>query len=318
MATVPHDNFTRFTNSWLEQVSNDRELTPTAFYVAYRISRFFNRQRYIETGACIAWPSYETLAEEAGCTGKTIQRMVGKLSQRGHLQTVGMGGRRRTLTYFACLKRDSEKASSVSPGQPKGGHASPPFSESDVDENEKVDNRSPESGHLKTEKVDRNVLQTSMNKISDKIFDAKHGDLDRSPARGPAAVIVLSILLEDTPRPVRLPPFVKGKEKQFPKIVLNAQAEQGWPDLDSQCQEPWRWNSGLATLAFEMVPVAIDSTLWLAWKAEYRSRGWPMPEPLDGIACFPPGGPKKFEAFLGRVKQGVVETAPSNVVRFAS
>jgi hypothetical protein len=315
------DDFTRFRMTWLDQIYDDCDLTPVARDIAFRISRMFNRKRYTESGTCTAWPSYDTLAKEAGCTSKTVQRAVSLLKIRGHLETTGNGGRHCTLTYFAIVRGGQSRSVDAESKAAKGGHGSPPFAKQKVVEVEKVDISGPKGGHLKPEKVDTSVLQTSLNKISDEISDARDESVQRSPARGPVGVVVLSILAQGPTARFMLPPFLRGKEEQFPDLVLNEQAQNGWPDLSQLCQEPHRRSVGLARLALEMEPVALGSEQWAAWKAEYRSRGWPMPEPLNDLACFPACGPRKLDAFLDRLKLAMIDDAVSvsrNVVRLAA
>lgn len=313
------DDFTRFRMTWLDQIYDDAQLTPAARDIAFRISRLFNRKRYSESGACTAWPSYETLAKDAGCASKTVQRCVGLLKARGHLATQGNGGRHCTLTYYAIV-RASEKLPEDEITATKGGHASPPLSKSTPADLQKVDIQSPKGGHLTTEKVDTGVLQTSLNKplMKSLMSSPARETVEQSTARAPTAVIVLSILAQGPGKLPQLAPCFRGKEAEFPDIVNAHRAEHGWPDIEQQCRDPERWSLGLAKMAFEMEPVASVSGLWADWKAEYRSRGWPMPKPLDGIACFPPGGPKKLGAFLDRIKATMRDEAvssSSNVVR---
>ena len=308
--------------SWLDQIYDDKGLTTTARDIAFRISRFFNHKHYNNTGACIAWPAYNTLAEEAGCTAKTVQRAVSMLRDRGHLLTNGNGGRHRSLIYCAVPKQRDAGRARPDVDEQKGGHTSPPFTGDNAVTVKKEDNASPKGGHQKPENVDSNVLQTSLIKIPDQILESITNDVEQSPARAPTAIIALSILLHG-PTVWPLPPvapFLRGKEQDYPELVLDHQATYGWPDLLLMCKDTSRWNSELAKLALEMKPISVGTDLWTAWKAEYRSRGWPMPKPLDGIACFPPGGPAIFDTFLERIKDAMLserQPAPYNVVRFA-
>lgn len=315
------DNFTRFRMTWLDQIYDDDELTAMSRDIAFRISRLFNRKRYTESGACMAWPSYETLAKEACCSSKTVQRAVTLLKSRGHLNTSGNGGRHCTLIYFAIVKGGLSAQTKTENEVEKGGHQSPRLDEKTEMGPQKVDTTVLKGGHMRPEKVDTSVLQTSLNKISDEILDASPQCVERSPARAPAGIVALSLLIAGPDKLPPLPPMLRGKEDQFPDLVLDHQAQHGWPDLRKRCQEPERWRSGLAKLAFEMEPVSAGSELWAKWKAEYRSRGWPMPTPLDGLACFPACGPRKLDAFVDRIREAMTDDAvlaSGNVVRMAA
>ncbi len=314
------DNFTRFRMTWLDQIWADRELTATTRDIAMRISSRFNRKRYIESGACSAWPSYDTLANEGGVSSKTVQRAVMLLKQRGHLVTKGVGGRHCSLTYYAIVKGAQSTEDSNNDTE-KRGHPCPPLDVTRDNRDVKVDISVPKGGHLKPRKVDTHVLQTSLNKIPDEILEDAREPVEASPARSPVGVIVLSILAGGPARLPPLPPFMRGKEAMFPELVMDHQAEHGWPDLHARCQDQSLRSEALARLALEMEPVASDGEQWQAWKAEYRRRGWPMPVPLDGLACFPEGGPMKLDAFLSKVIRSKIDSAvegSKNVVRIGA
>jgi hypothetical protein len=306
--------------TWLDAIWADHRLNSTARDIAMRISTRFNRKRYADSGALAAWPSYDTLASEAGVTSKTVQRAVGSLRTCGHLLTKGVGGRHCSLTYYAIISRDINTPDGENDPD-KGGQESPPLDVTRDDRGGKVDKFVPEGGHLKPQKVDKNVLQTSLNKITDEILEDAREPVEASPARSPVGVIVLSLLAGGPARLPPLPPFMRGKEEMFPELVMDHQAEHGWPDLHVRCQDPSLRSEALARLALEMEPVATDCDRWLAWKAEYRRRGWPMPKPLDGLACFPACGPSKLDAFVSKIQRSAIERAvdrSTNVVRMGS
>lgn len=309
------DDFTRFRMAWIDQIWADQRLTSTARDIAMRIGTRFNRKRYTENGIFSAWPSYDLLASEAGVSSKTVQRAVALLKECGHLVTKGAGGRHCSLTYYAII---SAKTPTEDSG--KGGHECPPLEKNPSIDGGKVDTGVPKGGHRRPQKVDTSVLLTSLNKPFDEISDP-HERVETSPARAPVGVIVLSLLAAGPTSKAPLPPMLRGKEDLFPDLVRNHQAETGWPDLDERCHDPALRTDAMARLALEMEAVASDSALWLAWKSEYRRRGWPMPAPLDGAACFPEGGPIKLDAFLERMRmamlKGVVDRA-TNVVRIGA
>lgn len=309
------DDFTRFRMAWIDQIWADQRLTSTARDIAMRIGTRFNRKRYTESGIFSAWPSYDLLASEAGVSGKTVQRAVTLLKKCGHIATAGAGGRHCSLTYYAII---SAKASTED--SDKGGHTCPPLEKSTPADSEKVDTSVPKGGQPCPQKVDTSVLLTSLNKTFDETFDPQER-VETSPARAPVGVVVLSMLAAGPTARKPLPPMLRGKEDRFPDLVRDHQAETGWPDLYQRCHDPALRTEALSLLALEMEPVASDSALWLAWKAEYRRRGWPMPKPLEGSACFPDGGPIRLDGFLERMRvamlNGVVDRA-RNVVRIGA
>jgi hypothetical protein len=314
------DNFTRFRMTWLDQIWADKELTATTRDIAMRISSRFNRKRYIESGACSAWPSYDTLANEAGVSSKTVQRAVMLLRKSGHLLTKGAGGRHCSLTYYAIIKGEKSTEDGRFDAE-KRGHLCPPLDVTRDNRDGKVDISVPKGGHLKPQKVDTHVLQTSLNKIPNEILEDAREPVEASPARSPVGVIVLSLLAGGPAKLPPLPPFMRGREELYPDLVMDHQATHGWPDLYQRCKDPSLQSEALARLALEMEPVACDGELWLAWKAEYRRRGWPMPVPLDGLACFPEGGPTNLDAFLSEIQRSLIDRAVAgskNVVRIGA
>lgn len=313
------DNFTRFRMIWLEQILADKKINSRAYTVASCISKRFNRKEYAESGSFRAWPSYDTIAKELNITGRTVQRAVGMLKEHGHLMTKGAGGRHCSLKYYAIVKPKISTEDSEGE-QEKGGHFCPPFDVTRDKRDKNVDISVAKRGHFTPQNVDKNVLLTSLNKTFEEPFEDAREPAELSQARAPIGVIVLSLLAVGPASLPSLPPFLRSEQaqEQFPELVMDHQAAHGWPDLHVRCQDPSLRSEVLARLAQEMEPVASDSDQWLAWKAEYRQRGWPMPIPLDGLACFPEGGPKKLDAFLSKVQRSVIDRAVAgskNVVR---
>ncbi|WP_075289879.1 helix-turn-helix domain-containing protein [Pararhizobium arenae] len=314
------DNFTRFRLAWLDQIWADKTLTPMSRDIAMRISTRFNRRRYSESGSFSAWPSYETLADEAGCSSKTVQRAVSLLKVKGHMETKGAGGRHCSLTYYAIIK-PIEAAIEGGDEVEKGGHVCPPFEAGGNVDGENVDIVVPKRGQMRPQKVDTSVLLTSLNKPFDEISDKARATVEASPARAPIGTVVLSILAGGPTVDVVLPPMLRGKEDQYPELVKAHRADKGWPDLHKRCLDPSLRTGAIARMALEMEPVKADSAEWQAWKSEYRERGWPLPTPMDGIACFPSGGPEKLERFLVRMSILMLNEAvdeAQNVVRLES
>lgn len=98
------DSFTTARMTWLDQVMLDSAIYKTlATTVAYVIAKYFNRQRFIETGALNAWPSYATLAKDIGCSEVSIRRAVKLLRDHGHIETTYRGGGHFSLQYSALL-----------------------------------------------------------------------------------------------------------------------------------------------------------------------------------------------------------------------
>src|SRR4051794_15706312 len=72
--------FTRRKMQWLNAISQEGELSSTAFRVAYLIGDHINRI------AGFAWPSHVRLARKIGLSSKTIHRAVRELERAGWLQ----------------------------------------------------------------------------------------------------------------------------------------------------------------------------------------------------------------------------------------
>ncbi len=93
---------------WLDQVSVDRDLTPFAFLVAYRIARRANRT----TG--LAFPTQQTLANEIKATPRGVKKAVDLLQERGHLE-VTPGDRWRASNRYRLLSHDLNDGSAQTP-----------------------------------------------------------------------------------------------------------------------------------------------------------------------------------------------------------
>ncbi len=297
------DDFTRSRMMWLDQVFDDPALTPAARDAAFRISRYFNRKGFSGSGNLNAWPSYETLAKEAGCSSKTIQRAIMLLKEQGHLLTKGKGGRSVSLTYFAVFITSHKATQSIDQtGQistPKGGQDCPRLAE-------KVDTEVSKGGHLSVEKVDTSVLQTSLNKSlnkslsaireSDPAFDAfKAGwslAVFEALAKGPATL----------PRPGTALLRTLIEVEKRPTLVMDHQAKHGWPEVNRMFDEPKALEPAslapaVRALVCEMEAVIEGSALWSDWQREFEARGWPFPKQAKAMA-FPSGGPRGLDAFI--------------------
>lgn len=74
------DGFTAFRFEWLERIALDDALPPSASRVAIRLAT-----KYLNRKMRIAWPAQSTLARELGLTVRGIQKVLGALADRGHL-----------------------------------------------------------------------------------------------------------------------------------------------------------------------------------------------------------------------------------------
>ncbi|WP_373867457.1 helix-turn-helix domain-containing protein [Microvirga aerophila] len=107
---VPRERQSIFTQNkfkWLDQVSEDAELSPNAFRVAYRLAQHLNRDTNL------APPSQTLLAKRLGMSRRTVQAMIEQLVKRGHLQLVDCGrGRGRANHYrpFRKVRMKPEQA----------------------------------------------------------------------------------------------------------------------------------------------------------------------------------------------------------------
>ncbi len=86
-------NFTRGIFDWLEAVCSDRRLWPTAFKLAFAISRHINRE------SRTAWPSQATLAQAIGTDARTVRRLTDQLVKAGYLHVEPQRGRHQTSVY---------------------------------------------------------------------------------------------------------------------------------------------------------------------------------------------------------------------------
>ncbi|PRA57526.1 helix-turn-helix domain-containing protein [Brucella pituitosa] len=286
------DDFTRSRMTWLDQVFDDPELTPVARDVAFRISRYFNRKGFSGSGNLNAWPSHETLANASGCSAKTIQRAILLLKAQGHLSTKGKGGRAVSLTYFAVFN-----------GGQKGGHERPPLTE-------KVDTSVPKGGHLKPEKVDTRVQQTSLNKSLNKSLNANRaGDpADDAFKAGWALAIFDELSKQPTqlprPRTALLRNLIEVEKR--PALVMEHQARHGWPEVNRMFDEPKALTPAALVpavrgLVCEMEAVIAGSALWGEWQSEFEKRGWPFPCEAQSMA-FPRSGPRGLDAFMNALR----------------
>ena len=112
-------NTTRDLFLWLNEIKADRELSPTAFLVAFEIGQHFNA-RY--GGA--AWPSSLTIANNIGIDKATVIRVVRQLRERGHLivepgRPGGPPGRGHSNRYR--MPKSEIKGASVHPSEPRKG-----------------------------------------------------------------------------------------------------------------------------------------------------------------------------------------------------
>lgn len=297
------DDFTRARMMWLDQIFDDSDLTSTVRDVAFRISRYFNRKGFADSGNLNAWPSYQTLANEAGCTAKTVQRAINLLKDRGHVITKGNGGRSVTLTYFAVINSKPQIADCDEDAQPeiggKGGHPCPRIGE-------KVDIGCSKGGHLDAEKVDTHVLQTSLNKSLNKsLSETRANDPAFEPFKAAWSLAVFDGLSRgpsQLPRPATALMRKLIEIEQRPAMILEHQAKHGWPDINRMFDQPTALDAStlapsIRKMAFEMEPVASGSAQWEEWQSEFEARGWPFPKEAKGMS-FPRGGPRMLGSFM--------------------
>ena len=297
------DDFTRARMMWLNQVFDDSALSSTVRDVAFRISRYFNRRGFADSGNLNAWPSYQTLAKEIGCASKTVQRAINLLKDRGHIVTRGNGGRSVTLTYFAVINSKSQVVDLDRSAQPlggdKGGHGCPRIEE-------KVDIGVPKGGHLDAEKVDTHVLQTSLNKSLNKsLSETRATDPACEPFKAAWSLAVFEGLSRGPsklPRPATALMRKLIEIEQRPAMILEHQAKHGGPDINRMFDQPTALDAStlapsIRKMAFEMEPVASGSVQWDEWQSEFEARGWPFPRHAKGMA-FPRGGPRMLGSFM--------------------
>lgn len=118
---------------WLEQIAADRRLKPSAREAAEVLAvRYFNRERFQQTGHLVAWPGYQRLAQDIGRSMRGTIAAVGDLIERKHLavppSTLGGRGRANELhalikgeasvTVSAPLKGEVEQQKTVKPASP--------------------------------------------------------------------------------------------------------------------------------------------------------------------------------------------------------
>lgn len=305
MTTQAHssDDFTRSRLMWLDQVFDDAALTSVARDAAYRISRYFNRKGFSGSGKLNAWPSYETLAKEAGCSPKTIQRAILLLKERGHLLTNGKGGRSVSLTYLAVFITRHEPTDSIyhtgQTGMQKGGQECPRLAE-------KVDTEVSKGGHLSAQKVDTRVLQTSLNKSLNKSLSAIREKDPAYEAFKAGWSLAVFEALSKGPAPLPRPGTTLLRNlievEKRPALVMDHQAKHGWPEVNRMFDEPKALEPAMLApavraLVCEMEAVIAGSALWADWQREFEARGWPFPKQAKAMA-FPNGGPRGLDAFI--------------------
>lgn len=80
--------------AWLEQVSKDTTLMPTAHRVAMMLPKWLNAKSEE------AWPAQKTVADELGLTTRAVNKALAKLVENGHLSVKrGKRGFNGTNTY---------------------------------------------------------------------------------------------------------------------------------------------------------------------------------------------------------------------------
>jgi len=98
-----HNSFARNKFVWLDQVRADPELTPLVFMLAYVLADFVN-----EAEGC-AWPSVARLAAECRVTERGVQKVIGRLVERGHLSVELGNGRGETNRYRWIVGHDDAR-----------------------------------------------------------------------------------------------------------------------------------------------------------------------------------------------------------------
>jgi hypothetical protein len=106
--STPRTNRRRDTRQkfvWLAQVKADRELSPSAFMVAFELTQLFNA----EYGGA-AWKSSLNIAKAVGLSEPSIIRIVRQLRERGHLKIEpGKRGAGHSNRYFMVLKTSTSE-----------------------------------------------------------------------------------------------------------------------------------------------------------------------------------------------------------------
>src|SRR5262245_8706784 len=99
-AAVTTKQFTAQTFAFLHQVNGNAELAGSDLKIAPALTRAFHKE------ACRrAYPSYETLANDAAMSEHTAIRAVRRLEQHGHLRVVwGTPGRGHPNQYWMIVK----------------------------------------------------------------------------------------------------------------------------------------------------------------------------------------------------------------------
>jgi hypothetical protein len=98
--------FTAQTFAFLHQVNEDKALIACDLKVALTLTKHFNER---DDGGR-AYPSYDTLAAEAGVSEATVIRSVRRMEQHGHLRVVwGQPGRGHPNQYWMIIKASPVK-----------------------------------------------------------------------------------------------------------------------------------------------------------------------------------------------------------------
>lgn len=95
---------------WLEQILADKRLPRNAIRVALALRKF------LSTKTLKAWPAVKTLANLAGVTERTVQRLIRAMKAAGHLLIEDWAGPRGCNVYSASLFPESEVA--IAPTEP--------------------------------------------------------------------------------------------------------------------------------------------------------------------------------------------------------
>ncbi len=95
------DTFIRDKFAWLDQVADDHSLPPSAFRVAYELSRHVHREKGY------AWPSQAKLAADLGMAERHVRRLVEAIIERAHLAVERGPNRRASNHYRLVLKPTS-------------------------------------------------------------------------------------------------------------------------------------------------------------------------------------------------------------------
>lgn len=104
-------DYAKARSQWLEAVVIDLKLRPAVHRAAMVIGvRHFNVKAFVETGRLVAWPGYERLAQEIGCTKRAAIAAVGDLVSAGYLASPAtrVGGRGHANELLGCIKGEAD------------------------------------------------------------------------------------------------------------------------------------------------------------------------------------------------------------------